>query len=108
MLDERGNMDPGKFKPVGKMIGLLWTKVNEVYSMERPEWGKHREELVRSVSEVPPPSEKRITSSPFRFLYVYQLAIRRVTLHWLPITSTTLQCTTMCDHTVPDHFCPPC
>ena len=51
MLDEKGNMDPGKFKPVGKLVGSLFTKVNEGFSMARPSWETHGEELVKSVSE---------------------------------------------------------
>jgi len=51
MRDGKGNMDPGKFMPVGKLVGPLFAKVNEGYAMDRPTWETHGEELVMSVSD---------------------------------------------------------
>jgi len=51
ILDEKGHIDPEKFKPVGKLGGPLYTTVNGEYSMGRPSWPKHGEEFVRSISE---------------------------------------------------------
>ena len=53
MLDEKGHVDPGKFRPIARMGGTLYAKVNEGYHIERHTWQERGEELVNSVSETP-------------------------------------------------------
>ncbi|KAG6865553.1 hypothetical protein C0991_001557 [Blastosporella zonata] len=45
VLDERGNVDPGKLKPVARMGGTLYAKVNEGYNIYRPNWKDHGEPI---------------------------------------------------------------
>ncbi|KAG5352360.1 hypothetical protein C0989_002681 [Termitomyces sp. Mn162] len=45
VLDERGNVDPGKLKPVARMGGTLYAKVNEGYNIYRPNWKEHGEPI---------------------------------------------------------------
>ncbi|KAG6896301.1 hypothetical protein C0992_009254 [Termitomyces sp. T32_za158] len=41
VLDERGNVDPGKLQLVARMGGTLYAKVNEGYDINRPSWKEH-------------------------------------------------------------------
>ncbi|KAG6871788.1 hypothetical protein C0995_016628 [Termitomyces sp. Mi166 len=45
VLDERGNVDPGKLKPVARMGGTLYAKINEGYNIYRPNWKEHGEPI---------------------------------------------------------------
>ncbi|KAG6834278.1 hypothetical protein H0H93_010723 [Arthromyces matolae] len=49
VLDERGNVDPAKFKPVGRMGGTMYSTVNEGYHIPRPNW-KADEAAIREVT----------------------------------------------------------
>ncbi|KAG6845003.1 hypothetical protein H0H87_001775 [Tephrocybe sp. NHM501043] len=48
VLDERGNVDPGKMKMVARMGGTLYAKVNEGYNISRPSWRDHGESIRES------------------------------------------------------------
>ncbi|KAG6907687.1 hypothetical protein DXG01_007790 [Tephrocybe rancida] len=52
VLDERGNVDPGKLKPVARMGGTLYAKVNEGYNIYRPNWRQHEEPIRESTEAV--------------------------------------------------------
>jgi flavin reductase (DIM6/NTAB) family NADH-FMN oxidoreductase RutF len=38
VLDERGNVDPAKFKPIARLGGTLYAKVSEGYHIHRYAW----------------------------------------------------------------------
>ncbi|OCH91051.1 hypothetical protein OBBRIDRAFT_792666 [Obba rivulosa] len=40
MLNERGNVDPAKYKVVGRMGDITYTRVQEGFRLTRPAWGK--------------------------------------------------------------------
>ncbi|KAG6827646.1 hypothetical protein H0H92_011012 [Tricholoma furcatifolium] len=51
VLDEHGNVDPGKLKPVGRMGGTLYCKVNEGYNLFRPTWKEHGQLIQESAEQ---------------------------------------------------------
>ncbi|KAG6850310.1 hypothetical protein H0H93_015252 [Arthromyces matolae] len=51
ILDDRGNIDPGKLKPVARMGGTLYAKCNEGYHISRPSW-KADETAIREATDL--------------------------------------------------------
>lgn len=43
---ERGTIDPGKLKPIGRLGGHLYARISEGFALPRPPW-KENEEAIR-------------------------------------------------------------
>lgn len=46
MLNERGNVDPGKLKPVGRLGDILFASVGGGYRIPRPVWKDESEKVL--------------------------------------------------------------
>jgi len=44
-LNEKGLFDPEKLKPVARLGGITYTKVNDVFNISRSSWRKHGDEI---------------------------------------------------------------
>lgn len=57
MLDEKGNADPGKLKPVARMGGILYARIKEGYNIKRDRW-REDEKSIREAT-----ADKKATDS---------------------------------------------
>ncbi|KZT64133.1 hypothetical protein DAEQUDRAFT_769966 [Daedalea quercina L-15889] len=49
MLDERGNVDPAKFRPVGRMGDITYSRVGDGFRLTRPAWAKEQETIEKAI-----------------------------------------------------------
>ncbi|KAF5380164.1 hypothetical protein D9615_006194 [Tricholomella constricta] len=49
VLNERGGIDPAKFKPVARMGGTLYARINDGYNIERYNWREHEKPIRDSI-----------------------------------------------------------
>ncbi|KAL0947822.1 hypothetical protein HGRIS_013890 [Hohenbuehelia grisea] len=53
MLNERGNVDPAKFKPVSRMGDITYATLGDGFRLPRPLWKDEEENVMKAVAERP-------------------------------------------------------
>ncbi|KAF8056627.1 hypothetical protein FPV67DRAFT_645253 [Lyophyllum atratum] len=51
VLDERGNVDPGKLRPVARMGGTLYARINEGYKLKRDRWREDEKSIQEAIAD---------------------------------------------------------
>ncbi|KAH9916922.1 uncharacterized protein B0H18DRAFT_48949 [Fomitopsis serialis] len=51
VLNERGNVDPAKFKPVGRMGDISYSRVGDGFRIARPVWANEQETIEKAIEK---------------------------------------------------------
>ena len=51
VLNERGNVDPGKLKPVARLGDILYARIGDGFRIPRPIWANEQDKIRKAIGQ---------------------------------------------------------